>query len=66
MSEAIPNFDGLRALFINCTLKRSPEISHTQGLVDASAHIMRKHGVHVDVVRAIDHDIATGVWPDHA
>ena len=25
---------------------------------------MEKHGVHVDVVRAIDHDIATGVWPD--
>ena len=23
-----------------------------------------KHGVEVDVVRAIDHDIATGVWPD--
>ena len=25
---------------------------------------MSEHGVHVDVVRAIDHDIATGVWPD--
>ena len=25
---------------------------------------MEKHGVKVDVVRAIDHDIATGVWPD--
>ena len=25
---------------------------------------MEKHGVAVDVVRAIDHDIATGVWPD--
>ena len=25
---------------------------------------MEKHGVEVDVVRAVDHDIATGVWPD--
>ena len=54
----------LRALFINCTLKRSPELSHTQGLVDFSRSIMEKQGVHVDVLRAVDHDIATGVWPD--
>jgi multimeric flavodoxin WrbA len=57
-------FDGLRAMFINCTLKPSPELSHTQGLVDASADVMKRHGVAVDVLRAIDHDIATGVWPD--
>ena len=57
-------FDGLRAMFINCTLKPSPELSHTQGLVDASADVMRRHGVAVDVLRAIDHEIATGVWPD--
>jgi multimeric flavodoxin WrbA len=57
-------FDGLRAMFINCTLKRAPEPSHTQGLVDVSAAIMRKHGVDVEVVRAADEDIATGVWPD--
>ena len=25
---------------------------------------MRRHGVEVDVVRAIDHEIATGVYPD--
>ena len=57
-------FDGIRALFINCTLKPSPEKSHTQGLVDASAALMRRHGVEADVLRAVDHDIATGVWPD--
>jgi multimeric flavodoxin WrbA len=57
-------FDGLRAMFINCTLKPSPEMSHTQGLVDVSAAVMRRHGVEVDMLRAVDHDIATGVWPD--
>jgi multimeric flavodoxin WrbA len=54
----------LRAVFLNCTLKRSPGTSHTQGLIDVSARIMRANGVEVDEVRAIDHDIATGVWPD--
>jgi len=58
------DFTDLRALFINCTLKRSPELSHTQGLADVSIAIMRRLGVGVEVVRAIDHDIATGVWPD--
>ncbi len=58
------DFTGLRALYVNCTLKKSPELSHTGGLVDASAAVMRKHGVQVDVIRAVDHDIATGVYPD--
>jgi len=58
------DFSDLRAMFINCTLKRSPEMSHTQGLVDLSSDIMQKRGVEVEVLRAIDHDIATGVYPD--
>ncbi|MFI5710473.1 flavodoxin family protein [Kribbella sp. NPDC051620] len=57
-------YDDLRALFINCTLKRSPERSNTEGLIDVSKHILDKQGVAVEVIRAIDHDIATGVWPD--
>jgi multimeric flavodoxin WrbA len=58
------DFSNLNALFINCTLKRSPERSHTQGVVDISANIMRKNGVDVEIIRAVDHDIATGVYPD--
>jgi len=54
MTEAPTCYDDLRALFINGALKRSPERSHTQGLIDVSAAIMRKHGVAVDVLRAID------------
>jgi multimeric flavodoxin WrbA len=57
-------YDDLRALFLNCTLKRSPAVSNTEGLIDVSRRILEKQGVQVDVVRAIDHDIATGVWPD--
>jgi len=58
------DFSGLSAFFVNCTLKRSPEVSNTQGLVDISAAIMRKNGVSVDMVRVVDHDIATGVYTD--
>lgn len=59
-----PDFSGLKALYINCTLKRSPEVSHTQGLVDRSVALMRHNGVEVDQIRAVDHDIAVGVRPD--
>ena len=53
------DFSDLRALYINCTLKRSPEVSHTQGLADLSIAILERNGVTVDSVRAIDRD--TGV-----
>jgi multimeric flavodoxin WrbA len=58
------DYSDLRALYINCTLKRSPEVSNTQGLADNSIAVMRDQGVEVDVIRAVDHRIATGVWPD--
>lgn len=63
-SENPHRFDDLRALFVNCTLKRSPEISHTEGLIDKSRAMMEKNGVTTEVIRAVDHDIAVGVWPD--
>ncbi|GLJ97682.1 multimeric flavodoxin WrbA [Microbacterium terrae] len=58
------SYDDLRAVYINCTLKRSPELSHTQGLMDHSIALMRDQGVTVDTLRFVDHDIATGVYPD--
>ncbi len=63
-SESKWDFSDLSAVFINCTLKKSPEQSHTQGLMDISMEIMRRNGVAVEGIRAIDHPIATGVWPD--
>jgi multimeric flavodoxin WrbA len=58
------DFSDLRALFVNCTLKRSPQRSHTQGLADRSIAIMRRLGVEVTTVRAVDHHLAPGVQPD--
>ena len=63
-AQPAPDFSALKAVFINATLKRSPEPSNTDGLVTKSAAIMTGHGVDVTTIRAIDHDIATGVWPD--
>lgn len=58
------DFSGLRALFLNCTLKRSPERSHTEGLMDVARAIMEKNGVAVDMLRPVDYRIAPGVYPD--
>jgi len=58
------DFSGLKALFLNCTLKRSPEVSHTGGLIDISRAILEKNGVSVDVLRPVDFNIAHGVYPD--
>ncbi len=58
------DFSGLKALFLNCTLKRSPERSHTEGLMRISAAIMEKSGVSTEVIRPVDHTLAFGVQPD--
>ncbi len=58
------NFSGLKAMFINCTLKKSPALSHTQGLMNVAIRIMEKEKVQVDQIKLIDHDVATGVYPD--
>ncbi len=58
------DYQDLTALYVNCTLKPSPQQSHTQGLADKSIAIMKANGVTVDQFRAVDHDIAPGVYPD--
>ncbi|HEY5317013.1 MAG TPA: flavodoxin family protein [Solirubrobacteraceae bacterium] len=62
--ESPSDFSDLRAMYINCTLKRSPEVSNTQGLADHSIEIMTRNGVEVEVIRAVDREIATGVYSD--
>ena len=59
-----PDFSQLKAVYINCTLKKSPEKSHTEGLMSRSKDIMRKEGVSVDEIRFIDHQVAIGIYPD--
>jgi multimeric flavodoxin WrbA len=58
------DYSDLTALFLNCTLKRSPELSHTQLLVDKSVALMQAQGVTTSTVRCVDVDAAFGVYPD--
>ena len=57
-------YDDLRALFLNCTLKRCGEPSHTQRLIAVAAGVMTANGVQVDVVRPVDLELAPGVQHD--
>jgi len=58
------DFSNLKALFLNCTLKKSPELSHTEGLITISKAIMEKNGVNVETLRPVDLNLAFGVYPD--
>jgi multimeric flavodoxin WrbA len=58
------DFSDLSALFLSCTLKRSPQTSNTEGLAEISMQIMRRNGVAVELIRMVDQDVAAGVYPD--
>ena len=64
MTEEASDFSGLKAIFFNGTLKKSPEVSNTEGLLRASMNLMEKHGVSTELIRTVDHKIASGVQPD--
>ena len=58
------DFSNLKAMYINCTLKKSPSESHTSKLMDVSKQIMQKENVTVEEIRLVDHNVASGVYPD--
>lgn len=58
------DFSGLRALFLNCTLKPGRTPSHTEALMRVSQEIMSANGVATEMIRPVDHELAPGVYPD--
>ena len=64
MADHKPDFKGMKAIFFNGTLTKGSAHSHTDSLINVSKAIMEKNGVDVEVIRVINTDIATGVWPD--
>jgi multimeric flavodoxin WrbA len=58
------DFAGLRALFVNTSLKKDGGESHTRLLMNASAAIMEKEGVTTEHLHLLDHDVPPGVYPD--
>jgi multimeric flavodoxin WrbA len=51
----------MRAICLNCTLKRSPEPSNTESLAQVVLETLRDDGVEIDQVRLVDHVIEPGV-----
>ena len=58
------DFSGLSALFLNCTLKPTGEVSHTEALIMVSRAIMEANGISAEVIRPVDYDLPPGVYPD--
>ncbi|RDX35604.1 flavodoxin family protein [Kangiella sp. HD9-110m-PIT-SAG07] len=57
-------FSGLKALFINTSLKKNADDSHTRLLLSASAEIMKSKGVLVEHLHLAEHNVPPGVYPD--
>lgn len=53
-----------KALFLNCTLKRSPDVSNTEALIDKVAGLMAELGVVSETMRVTDYKVAFGVSSD--
>ena len=54
----------MKALFLNCTLKKSPQVSNTCALIDKAVVIFKGLDVESEVIRVVDHNIAFGVSSD--
>lgn len=54
----------LRAVFLNCTLKKSPEVSNTEALIRKVAGLMAPLGVESEIVRVVDYTVPFGVASD--
>lgn len=53
----------LKALFLNCTLKKSPEESNTEALIHNSVKIFNEQNVETEIIRPVDYNIEYGVQP---
>jgi multimeric flavodoxin WrbA len=54
----------LKALFLNCTLKRSPETSNTQALIDKVIALLAELDVDSETIRVTDYALKFGVSSD--
>jgi len=57
-------YNDLKVLFLNCTLSRTPVMSHTEGLIKISQKIFEANGASTKVIRPVDYEIPAGLGKD--
>ncbi|NHA02699.1 flavodoxin family protein [Mucilaginibacter sp. HC2] len=50
----------MKALFVNCTLKRSPDFSNTGAMAEKAALQLREEGFETEIIRLNDYQVLTG------
>lgn len=50
----------MKALFINCTLKRAPKFSNTEALAQKAAEQLQEKGFETEIIRLNDYKVLTG------
>lgn len=66
MEKDKTKFADLKAVFLNCSIKKDKSGSHTQFLLNKAGGIMKEQGVQVTHLYALDHQIAFGMIKDGA
>src|SRR5690606_14273225 len=51
----------LQALFLNCTLKKSPETSNTEAFIRQAEKVFKELDVESESIRIVDHNVKFGV-----
>src|SRR5258708_26395204 len=64
MKKTKSDFTDLKAIFLNCSIKKNKTQSHTQRLLNRVAGIMKTEGVKVTHEYILDYDIAFGMIKD--
>jgi len=54
----------LKALILNCSLKKSPAVSNTQALIDIVIGHLESLDVEAETVRVVDHSVPFGIESD--
>ena len=50
----------LKALFLNCTLKKSPETSNTSAFIKQAQKMFEELDVNTEEIRVVDHNVKFG------
>lgn len=54
----------ITVLALNCTLKKSPDVSHTEALLVTVMELFEHWGAETEIVRVLDHNVPFGVESD--